>query len=58
MMLKNWSSQKEPSDALLLAEAATAASRQDVIENLRDWTGSTGMQYAALDTLIAAGDAR
>ena len=56
--MKNWSSQKEPSDALLLAEAATAASRQDVIENLRDWTGSTGMQYAALDTLIAAGDAR
>jgi len=54
----NWTVQKEPSDARLLAEAALAADNSKVLEELQQWADETGLEYQALKELLARAGGR
>ncbi len=51
---RNWATQKEPSDALLLAEAAIAAADQEALRSVADWVVQTGLQDTRLQALLDA----
>lgn len=51
--LNNWSEQKEPSDALLLAKAAAAAADQRVLTDLHQWIRDKGTESQQLDAVFA-----
>lgn len=48
----NWRSQREPEDARLLLEAARAANAPAATEPVRQWLRQSGLQDAALATLL------
>lgn len=53
---ENWSLQKEPSDTLLLAQAATAAGDTDTLTAIRRWVEDSGLDYPLLETLLGTAD--
>ncbi|MBK8971429.1 MAG: hypothetical protein IPM37_08735 [Hahellaceae bacterium] len=54
----NWSSQKEPLDARILAQAAVGAHSIDDLDTLRDWVQQTGLEDAPLSRLLASSTRR
>ncbi len=50
---QNWSSQKEPIDALILARAATATGATEVIEELKTWVAASRLESPKLDAVLA-----
>lgn len=51
--LENWTEQREPVDARLLAEAAVAAGDRASLDKLRQWREQTGYQDVRLDRILA-----
>lgn len=51
---KNWALQKEPSDTLLLAQAARSAGDVEQLTEIRRWTQLHGTQDVRLSTLLSA----
>jgi tetratricopeptide (TPR) repeat protein len=51
---KNWQSQKEPADAILLLRAARAAQQPEAAKEVLLWMQSTGVEHQALRTLAQA----
>ena len=49
---ENWNDQREPPDALLLAQAALTAGQPQVLEALREWVRTTGYEDARLQDLL------
>ena len=54
---RNWSSQREADDALLLAEAARAAGDATTLRELQRWLDDTGLRDRRIDVVLA-GSAR
>lgn len=50
---ENWKQQREPADALILAQAAVAANHPVAIAALLQWLRETSMQDARIDTVLA-----
>jgi predicted Zn-dependent protease len=50
--LENWSEQREPADARLLAEAALAARDAAALAQLRQWREQTGYEDRQLDRIL------
>ena len=49
----NWAYQKEPSDTLLLCEAAVAAGDEETLAALINWRDETGLEDVRLNRLLA-----
>jgi tetratricopeptide (TPR) repeat protein len=54
--LENWSEQREPADARLLARAALAVNDQATLVRLRSWREQTGYEDRQLDRILARGN--
>ncbi|MEQ9613154.1 MAG: hypothetical protein RIK09_16190 [Gammaproteobacteria bacterium] len=52
----NWQQQKEPSDTLLLAQAAVLVEDIATIEQVRQWQKTTGQEDLRLDSLLVAAE--
>lgn len=53
LALKSWQTQREPADAILLAEAALSAGKPAAAAAVYDWQKATGYQEPALEKLLA-----
>lgn len=51
---ENWSFQKEPSDTLLLARAATLNNDRDVLNDIEQWMSSVGLEDERLQAILAS----
>lgn len=49
---ENWSLQKEPSDTLLLANAAAVNNDRDTLEDVRQWSETVGLEDVRLQALL------
>jgi predicted Zn-dependent protease len=49
---RNWKAQKEPSDLLLLAEAAAAAKHLDTLTSVKTWLSTTGLQDQRIEQVL------
>ena len=52
---RNFAVQREPADVRVLAEAALAARDAAGMREVREWLANTGLQYAAVERMLAAG---
>ena len=51
---RNFAVQREPADVRVLVEAALAARDAAVVREVREWLAETGLQYAAVERMLAA----
>jgi hypothetical protein len=52
LALENWATQREPSDARILLEAAVAAQDPAAAQPVLDWLARTGLQHVRLQALV------
>jgi hypothetical protein len=49
---RNWETQREPADALILLEAAVAAKEPTAAQPVLDWLRRTGLEHVAIQALV------
>ena len=58
LAVANWSVQREPADALLLAQCAVAAKDQPALEIIASWMTSTKLEFSTIDRLLSTASPR